>query len=54
MAPPERLPLWLLPHLYRFYVAGNCANHCVDAALTLCAAFEALGIAAQPWPVQLG
>jgi hypothetical protein len=52
-APPERLPLWLLPHLYRYYVAGNRANHCVDAALTLSAAFDALGIAARPWPVEL-
>jgi hypothetical protein len=52
-APPDRLPIWLLPHLYRFYASGARANHCVDAALTLAAAFGQFGVPAKPWPVQL-
>jgi hypothetical protein len=52
-APADRLPIWMLPHLYRYYAAGERANHCVDAALTLAAAFAQFGIPAQPWPVQL-
>jgi hypothetical protein len=50
-APADRLPIWMLPHLYRYYyAAGERANHCVDAALTLAAAFAQFGIPAQPWP----
>lgn len=52
-APADRLPIWLLPHLYRQYVTGAQANHCVDAALTLSVAFDLLGIPARPWPVRL-
>ena len=52
-APADRLPLWLLPHLYRYYASGSRANHCVDAALTLAAAFGVVGIPARPWPVEL-
>ncbi|WP_322755505.1 hypothetical protein [Frankia sp. Cas3] len=52
-APADRLPIWLLPHLYRQYVTGAQANHCIDAALTLGAAFNLLGIPARPWPVRL-
>lgn len=52
-APPDRLPLLLLPYLYRYYAAGKRADHCVDAALTLSAAFGALGIPAMPWPVEV-
>jgi hypothetical protein len=42
-----------LPHLYRYYAAGERANHCIDAALTLAAAFGQFGISAQAWPVEL-
>lgn len=52
-APADRLPIWMIPYLYRYYAAGERANHCVDAALTLTAAFAQFGIPAQPWPVEL-
>jgi hypothetical protein len=52
-APPDRLPLWLLPHLYRSYASGVRSNICVDASQTLAAAFRQLGIRATLWPVAL-
>ncbi|MCM3920269.1 hypothetical protein ND748_01010 [Frankia sp. AiPs1] len=52
-APPDRLPLWLLPHLYRSYVSGAKSNICIDACQTLAAAFRQLGIRARLWPVEL-
>lgn len=52
-APPDRLPIWLLPQLYRSYVSGERSNICIDAAQTLAAGFRQLGIRASVWPVEL-
>lgn len=49
----EQLPILGLPLWYLLAVEGAPANLCLDASLTLQAAFELFGIEAAPAPVEL-